>query len=281
MTELTDEQIEFLENHDIPLERVFDATGMRTKDYKEAMRQEECLVAYGVTPCKEAGHTLRSRAGHCIQCDPSRITHLKIHVQSGLIYVAWSERKGLVKVGVTNNAVKRIGLLNSEKYGEAFDWKLIRAWQCDQAGKFETVAHRELAAHATTGYYLKNNMLTECNELFKCSYHHAVGIVSQIIEPSTKISRKVVAIPDRKTTHRARMLPTTVALHVVHQGLKLAGRSDNGLSDRETRLIRNLAESILSAISHGLRDQVVSVPQGCIDAYQELDKILDDFEEIS
>lgn len=281
MTELTGEQIEFLEHHDIPLERVFNATGMRTKDYKEAMRQEDCWVAYGVTPCKEAGHTLRSRAAHCIQCDPARITHLKKHVQSGLVYVAWSERKGLVKVGVTDNTVKRVGLLNSEMYGGAYDWKLIRAWECDQAGKLETAAHRELAAHATTGYYLKNDMLTECNELFMCSYQHAVEIVSQIVEPSAKHAGKVIAIPERNTAHRARMLPTTVALHVVHKGLKLAGRSDNGLSDREVRQIRNLAESILSAISHGLREQVVSVPQDCIDAYQELDKLLDDFEETS
>lgn len=281
MTELTDEQIEFLENQAIPLERVFNATGMLAKDYKEAMRQEECWVAYGVTPCREEGHTLRSRAGHCIQCDPAKITYLKKHVQSGFVYVAWSERKALVKVGVTNNTLKRVGLLNSEMYGDTSDWKLIRAWECDQAGKFETEAHRELAAHATTGYYLKNDMLTECNELFMCSHQHAVEIVSQIVEPSAKRAGKVIAIPDRNAAHRARMLPTTVALHVVHKGLKLAGRSDKGLSDREVRQIRNLAESILSAISHGLRDQVVNVPQDCIDAYEELDKILDDFEESS
>ena len=278
MTKLTDEQIEFLGYHGIPLDRVFDASGMRTKDYKDAMRQSESWVAYGVTPCKEAGHTLRSRAGHCIQCDPAKITYIKKNVQGGLIYVAWSDSKGLVKVGVTNNTTKRVALLNSEMYGGAFDWKLMRAWQCDQAGKFEAAAHRELASYTTTGYYLKNDMLTECNELFKCSYQRAVEIVSQIVEPSAKHTGKVVSIPDRNTAHRVRMLPTTVALHVVHQGLKLAGQSDNGLSDRKIRQIRNLAESILSAISHGLRDQVVSVPQDCIDAYQELDNILDEFE---
>lgn len=278
MAELTDEQMVFLGYHGIPLDRVFDASGMRTKDYKDVMRQRESWVAYGVTPCKEAGHTLRSRAGHCIQCDPAKITYIKKHVQGGLIYVAWSDSKGLVKVGVTNNTTKRVALLNSEMYGGAFDWKLMRAWQCDQAGKFEAAAHRELASHSTTGYYLKNDMLTECNELFKCSYQYAVEIVSQIVEPSAKHTGKVVPIPDRNTAYRARMLPTTVALHVVHQGLKLAGQSDNGLSDRKIRQIRNLAESILSAISHGLRDQVVSVPQDCIDAYQELDKILDEFE---
>lgn len=273
MTELTDEQIEFLGYHGIPLDRVFDASGMRTKDYKDVMRQRESWVAYGVTPCKEAGHTLRSRAGHCIQCDPAKITYIKKHVQGGLIYVAWSESKGLVKVGVTNSTQKRVGLLKSEMYGSASDWKLVRAWESDRAGKVEAEAHRQLQPYASDACYLKNDMLTECAELFKCSSQHAVEIISQILEPKAKNSLARIANWENAT--RTKKLPTMVALHQVHEALRLADKLESESDVGRARTLRNLAESILSAVTHGMRSQIVSVPQACIDSYVELAELLE------
>lgn len=276
MTKLTNQQIEFLGHHGIPLDRAFDATGMRTKDYKEAMRQQELWVAFGVSPCKEAGHTLRSRAGHCIQCDPAKITYIKKHVLGGLIYVAWSESKGLVKVGVTNSTQKRIGLLKSEMYGGASDWKLVRAWESDRAGKVETETHRALEAYATSGYYLKNGVLTEGSELFKCSAQHAVKTVSKILEPRTKTAelRKV----HWENSTRTKKLPTMVALHQVHEALKMADKLESESDFDMSIRLRNLAESILSAVTHGMRSQIVSVPQSCIDSYMELSELIESIE---
>lgn len=273
MTKLTDEQIEFLGYHGIPLDRAFDATGMRAKDYKDVMRQKELWVAYGVTPCKEAGHTLRSRAGHCIQCDPAKITYIKKHVLGGLVYVAWSESKGLVKVGVTNSTQKRIGLLKSEMYGGASDWKLVRAWESDRVGKVETEAHRQLEPYATNGYYLKNDVLTKCTELFKCTCQHAVETISQIMEPKAKTS--LARIVDWENATRTRRLPTMVALHQVHEALRLADKLESEADIGRARTLRNLAESILSAVTHGMRSQIVSVPQACIDSYEELSELLE------
>lgn len=273
MTKLTDEQIEFLGYHGIPLDRVFDASGMRTKDYKDVMRQRESWVAYGVTPCKEAGHTLRSRAGHCIQCDPAKITYIKKQAQGGLIYVAWSESKGLVKVGVTNSTQKRVGLLKSEMYGGASDWKLVRAWESDRVGKVETEAHRQLQPYASNASYLKNGVLTECAELFKCSSQHAVETISQILEPKAK--SPLARIVNWQNTTRTKKLPTMVALHQVHEALKMADKLESQSDIGRARVLRNLAESILSAVTHGMRSQIVSVPQSCIDSYLELSELLE------
>ena len=68
MTELTEEQLAYLQNHKVSLGSVFDATGLGRKDYSAKMKALGKAVAYGVTPCKKAGHTLRSRSGGCIQC---------------------------------------------------------------------------------------------------------------------------------------------------------------------------------------------------------------------
>lgn len=68
LAKLTKEQKAFLDRVGVPLSRVFDASGMRTAEYKQAMRDLGMWVAYGASPCEAEGHTLRSRTGHCVQC---------------------------------------------------------------------------------------------------------------------------------------------------------------------------------------------------------------------
>ena len=65
VAQLTDEQLAFLDRHDVPLDRVFDATGMSPDEYKPLMSGGREWVAYGVSPCRAEGHTLRTRGGHC------------------------------------------------------------------------------------------------------------------------------------------------------------------------------------------------------------------------
>lgn len=276
LLKLTDEQQAFLAQHQIPSDKVFDATGMMVGEYKLAMREGGYWVAIGVTPCKESGHMLRSRAGHCIQCDPARITYLKKHSIPGRVYVAWSAAKGLVKIGVTNNTQKRVVLLNSDGYGGAYDWKLVRAWECDEAGKVETKAHQNLESHAAGGLYLKNDKAIESKELFACAAEHAVHVIEQIINPTVHSKGSVVEVTWPSTV-RSRKLPTTVALHLVHEALKIIDDNASTLTPEVSQAIRGLADSILSAISHGMRNQIVSVPQACIDAYMELSEIVDSF----
>ena len=77
LTELTEEQLAYLQKHKVPLGSVFDATGLGRRNYSAKMKALGKAVAYGVTPCKKAGHTLRSRSGGCIQFSPAVATLLR------------------------------------------------------------------------------------------------------------------------------------------------------------------------------------------------------------
>ena len=105
---LSRDQLAFLKRHKIPADRVFNATGMATVAYKAEMKLLEAWVAFGVTPCSEAGHTLRTRAGHCVQCKPARLSYLMRFDQAGDIYVAVSTSGAMVKVGTSQCAVGRV-----------------------------------------------------------------------------------------------------------------------------------------------------------------------------
>ena len=66
---LSQEQMAFLKNHDVPMSKVFDATGLATPKWKAEMKELDLLVAFGVTPCERKKHQLRARSGHCVQCN--------------------------------------------------------------------------------------------------------------------------------------------------------------------------------------------------------------------
>ena len=81
--------------------------------------------AYGVTPCRKMGHTLRSLAGDCIQCNTHVIAFTNRYFDTGFIYVSISSSKELLKIGCTKNVENRTSGLNNLSYGGINDWKII------------------------------------------------------------------------------------------------------------------------------------------------------------
>ena len=117
MEVLTKEQIEFLSTQNISLGVVFNAEGLSAKERKSQMETLEMRFAYGVTPCRKMGHTLRSLAGDCIQCNTHVIAFTNRYFDTGFIYVSISSSKELLKIGCTNNVENRTSGLNNLSYG--------------------------------------------------------------------------------------------------------------------------------------------------------------------
>ncbi len=182
MIELTYEQKNFLRDHKVPLNKVFNATGMSAKAYGDVMKRLGMWVAYGVTPCRNAGHQLRLRSGHCFQCAPAGISYLKRHDLNGEIYVAYSLARKIVKVGSAVDSKERIKNLNIYGYGGANDWVRFFAVHSEKAGMLETSAQAALAEYATAGCYVKTGQGIECRELFSCSIPVAVEAVKNTIK---------------------------------------------------------------------------------------------------
>lgn len=188
MARLSRDQLAFLKRHKIPADRVFNATGMATVAYKAEMKLLEAWVAFGVTPCSEAGHTLRTRAGHCVQCSPANLSYLMRFDKAGDIYIAVSARGAMVKVGTAQWAEDRVLQLNSYCYGGQSDWVLRFKDRVAIAGRVEAEAHAKLAAYPAVGAYWKNGGFIESREIFSCSYRVAVAAVRKAILESQNSS---------------------------------------------------------------------------------------------
>jgi hypothetical protein len=179
---LSTPQMAFLEQHGIPLSRVFDATGMSRGVYQAAMSQLEMVVASGVSPCKVARHTLRTRAGHCAQCNTHALAFLLRHDEPGEVYVAYSTKASLVKIGTSWSAYERMANLNSYGYGGVSDWRVEFREACAKAGRVEFGAHRRLTEHRVTRTYVKTGSNVVCQELFQCSVKIATSAVREAAE---------------------------------------------------------------------------------------------------
>jgi hypothetical protein len=180
MEELTGDQLFFLKCHRISLEKVFNAYGLSTSSYKEQMEQKGMLIAYNVTPCKNYGHTLRTRGGHCFQCNPASIGYLKRHDSPGYVYIAESKKHKLLKVGFTENYFQRENSLTSEAYANIVDWEIIYVINSASAGKIESDIKTQLYEYSTSEFYDHDDKIQEAKELYKCEIIQVIEAIKVV-----------------------------------------------------------------------------------------------------
>jgi len=171
---LTDIQWEFITKHNVSFDRVFFANGMKHRQFRVAMKAGGYEVAVGVAECERAGHSMRNRSNHCVQCAPYSLTCQRRHETAAYIYIAVSDSSSLVKVGLTNDLKTRGYMLNQSSYGGHSDWKMAESVFCHEAGKVEAEVHRSLSSYKYCASYIKQGARVDCRELFVCNVEIAL-----------------------------------------------------------------------------------------------------------
>lgn len=187
---LNQEQINFLIQHKVPSEKVFDAKNMSKQDYRSKMKRLGKIVAFNVTPCKKSGHQLRSRSGHCIMCNTSSLGFQKRNDFSGFVYFAFSEKSKQLKVGFTESPNKRINSLNAQSYGNTTDWIIKHLVFTPFGMHLENQIHQKLYQFATKELYPKTKEFTETRELYRCDVEYAMKILNNLKTPFEEIPFK-------------------------------------------------------------------------------------------
>ena len=187
MAELSEEQIRFLRSQNIPLSYMFDASGMRSSEWMSAMKPDGKYFAYGVSACQKAGHTLRTRHNHCIQCDTSKIAYMLRSDATAFVYVAGSHERRLIKIGSSIDVNDRLKKLNEYCYGGAGDWQILASAHCKSAGKVESQAQGRLANFHQPGEYIRAGKRQKCYELLKCDFIDARNAVNLFLGNATTL----------------------------------------------------------------------------------------------
>lgn len=194
MVDLNRDEIAFLGDHGLTENDVFDWRGYKSSERRKAIKAAGKTLALG-TPCLKGGHRLRTRAGHCAQCDPAKIAYQSRKTMRAVLYAARSEAIQCFKVGISEDPDRRIGDLNRETYGGATDWQIFMARELNDAGKSEVGIHRDLSGFAKAAWYRKGNHRQEAQELFACSAEQVVKAFQSNICEQQLVARGYAKAP--------------------------------------------------------------------------------------
>jgi hypothetical protein len=170
MKELSLEQLEFLRKHEIELKYVFNAFGYTREEYKLIMKDLDKSIAFNVTPCSKGGHTLRTRSGHCCQCNTATIAYQRRADSEGVTYLAASKEGEIIKIGYTKAVNLRSESLNRTQYANYTDWEILFAIKSKFAGRIENAVNSNLHKYYVQLDYNHDGSDHDSHEIFQCSY---------------------------------------------------------------------------------------------------------------
>jgi hypothetical protein len=179
MKELNSDQIRFLKEHNIHPKYVFNAEGLSKSEYRIIMKELNKLIAYNVSPCQKGEHTLRTRSGHCCQCNTSTIAYQKRNDSAGIVYIAGTLNGQLIKIGFSKALEVREESLNRTKYAGFNDWKILYALKSEKAGQIETKSNSLLHQYNFSTDYKHDGNWHDSSETYKCAYSKAKEFVEK------------------------------------------------------------------------------------------------------
>ncbi len=177
MNGLTTDQRNFLKEQGIHLKHVFNAEGLKKSEYRLIMKELNMLIAYNVSPCQQEGHTLRTRSGHCCQCNTATIGFQRRNDSAGVVYIAGSIVGETIKIGFTKAEEIRSESLNRTKYAGFNDWQILFTLSSENAGRIETKANSLLRGYSFSTEYRHDDHWVESHETYRCAYSKAKEFV--------------------------------------------------------------------------------------------------------
>lgn len=180
-TELTTIEKDFLRSQGLTHEDVYDGRFEVSAVWKANAKEAGLNIILG-TPCQKAGHRLRTRAGHCVQCDTKKIAYQHRHSVAGYIYIAGSKRAQLLKVGTAVDIGQRERNLQNQRYAGMDDWIILFSARVGSGGRIEGEVLKRLAQFRANRSYEKDGQQQDAVELVSASLSRVMKVVRNILE---------------------------------------------------------------------------------------------------
>ncbi len=187
---LTNSEKQFIENYNLSTSDFYDARFEKKNEYHENAKALGCNFVVSGRYCRDGYHRLRTRNGHCIQCDPAKILYQTRHDMAGAIYVAACSK--YCKIGMIQKHGSRLEeaiesreyKLNSEGgYGGQTDWQIIDYYEVPKgAGKIEHMAQDALYDYKAERDYYHDGCMRTASEMFSCEPDMAIEALREAIE---------------------------------------------------------------------------------------------------
>lgn len=196
MPDFTDTEIMFLAQHRISKSDVHDgrSQGKRTREAAAKAAGKDIILTS--VPCQAAGHRLRTRAGHCVQCKPANIGFIKRETAAQYVYIAGSLAGRLIKIGTCGDINQRERQMRAESYGGQDDWVVLYLIFTENAGVVERSASQQVRGEKVYREYLKDGYSQVATEMFRCSYSDALTALSKASGGVMNLTKKLKQYPE-------------------------------------------------------------------------------------
>lgn len=164
--------------HRLAAKDVYDGRGEATHERAINARAAGKSIVLA-TDCMR-GHRLRTLHGHCVQCDPGKLSSEKRLSSAGYVYIAGSLSQELIKIGFAPELDKRGRRLPPEAYDGAPDWQLLYSANVDDAGRIDEVARRRLKAFRVPAEIIKGGA-AQGVDLLKTTFSRARRAIGEAI----------------------------------------------------------------------------------------------------
>jgi len=191
---LTAEEQSFLTQHKLSADDVLDGRSLSQSEKKQCAKELGKEIVIG-SPCKKYAHRLRTRSGHCVQCDTSKLAYSSRHSQSGYVYIAGSAHQKLIKIGITKSINERAESLSvpDYKYAGLDDLRVLFWVKVENYGEIESNTHAALKQYQKIISYNKGGTNQDAREIFQCSFSQAKAVLDEALA-GKKISDKKMLI---------------------------------------------------------------------------------------
>jgi len=179
--DLTRGELDFLASQGLTAADVLDGRRMSKDQIRLVAKDRGKAVVLGVE-CAKAGHRLRTRSGHCVQCDTKKLGYQTRHRKPSDVYIAFSRSAGLTKVGSSTDYSTRIDKLNFDGVGGARDWRILFRIAAEEGGRLEVEAQVLLAEYLAPTSYMKDGRQQDSRECFTCPPARAMEAILHAAE---------------------------------------------------------------------------------------------------
>ena len=137
---------------------------------------------------EELGHRLRTRAGHCIQCNPINIAFQRREDTPGYVYIAGSLSGRVIKIGTTGDLNQRENQMRAEGYGGSRDWIILFSAFVSKGGEFERKVSSRVKGNRVYRTYFKDGIEQGAVELHQCSYSEALRAMNECLSAGERLT---------------------------------------------------------------------------------------------
>ena len=165
----------------MPCSDGFGAFNRVGRTYREAAAKVAGKTLVLGPPCRARGHRLRTRSGHCAQCDPKKIAFQERYNAQGYVYIAGSLSGRLIKIGTAVDIPQRRRQLQAESHAGYSDWAMLFSIRVHEAGKVEDAASARLDNRRVFRPYFKDGVSQVATEVLQCSFSEALKAIRQTV----------------------------------------------------------------------------------------------------